>query len=205
MNKRESKDAQRLALNTIFEDGLWDLYLGAALLPFTVFNLIDRLGSGGIMVLLFVLPYYVLVMALFQLLKQRVTVPRMTMLPSKPGKQIRLRFPKNVLFLVALSLILLMVLNGLRQGSSSQVVAGLPVFFWILGLLILATVWSFSILFKFHRLLAYGGMAAVAVPVDLVYFAKYGWMPLSLAGVVMILAVGVVWLVRFMRRYPLKH
>ena len=205
MNKRESNDTQRWALNSIFEDGLWDLYLGAALLPFTIFNLIDRLGGGGSLALLFVLPYYVLVMALFQLLKQRVTVPRMTLLPNKPRKQTRLRFPKNVLFLVALSIILLAVLNGLGQGIASQVVAGLPVFYWILGLLILAAGWSFSILFRFRRLLAYGGMAAVVVPVDLVYFAKYGWMPFSLAGVVLILAVGVVWLVRFIRRYPVKH
>jgi hypothetical protein len=205
MNKQESIDTQQQALNAVFEDGIWDLYLGAALLPFAIYTQINRLGGGGSLALYFVLPYYILVMALFQLLKKRVTVPRMPLLPKKTEKQVQLPFSKKVLYLVALSPLLLMVLSGLAQGIGSQVVAGLPLISWILGLLILAAGWSFSILFRFHRLLFYGCIAAVSVPVDLVYFARYGWMPLSLAGVAVILAVGVGWLVRFQRRYPLRH
>jgi hypothetical protein len=209
------KAVEKKAFKSTFEDGAWDLYLGVMLLPLVIFPLVRyALHADLAWAVLAMALIYALAFAGFRWLKKHVTQPRLGMIQpglSRRKKLHTLRMVGAVAVLATIALVLLTIpANPLTRisvfGISFQsVILGLPLVFWKFTFLAIIGSALAAWLLDFPRLLLYGVLLGIAVPVDSVYFSESGWMPLTTFTALLAIGIGLVCLVRFLRRYPLPQ
>jgi hypothetical protein len=206
---------EKKAFKATFEDGVWDLYLGVMLLPLLIFPFVHYvLKADPVWALLAMMLIYALGFAGFRWLKKHVTQPRLGMIqpgPSRRKKLHTLRMLGAVAVLAVIALVLLTVLaNPLTQitvfGISLETaILGIPLLFWKFTFLAIIGAGLAAWLLDFSRLLLYGVLLGIAIPVDTVYFSQSGWMPFTTLTALLAIGIGLVYLVRFLRRYPLPQ
>jgi hypothetical protein len=206
---------EKKAFKATFEDGVWDLYLGVLLLPLIIFPLVRyALNADLTWAVLAMMLIYGLGFAGFRWLKKHVTLPRLGMIKPGPARQKKLHILRMIGAVAALSVAALVLLtifiNTFARiavfGISLQtVIFGIPLIFWKFTFLAVIGAWLAAWLLDFPRLLLYGFLLGIAIPVDSVYFSETGWMPLTCLTVLLAVAIGSIQLVRFLKRYPLPQ
>lgn len=201
------KELERKAWRSVFQDGLWDIYLGLLLMALAIYALLSKtkLPEAQQMVI------YIGLMALSMLVlwagKRFITLPRMGRVKFGPRGKSRRRKAAVLLAISVLVGALVSIVTSLAlKGNLSD---GLPLHLvvpaaWALNMLVLFSLGAYFL--DYDRLYLIGVLYALAVPllIWLDEFAgiKLGFIALAVpAGIILI--VGLVVLVRFLRDYPL--
>jgi hypothetical protein len=201
------KELERKAWRSVFQDGLWDIYLGLLLMALAIYALLSKtkLPEAQQMVI------YIGLMALSMLVlwagKRFITLPRMGRVKFGPRGKTRRRKAAVLLAISVLVGALVSIVTSL--GLKGNLSDGLPLHLvvpaaWALNMLVLFSLGAYFL--DYDRLYLIGVLYALAVPllIWLDEFAgiKLGFIALAVpAGIILI--VGLVVLVRFLRDYPL--
>ena len=201
------KELERKAWRSVFQDGLWDIYLGLLLMALAIYALLSKtkLPEAQQMVI------YIGLMALSMLVlwagKRFITLPRMGRVKFGPRGKTRRRKAAVLLAISVLVGALVFIVTSL--GLEGNLSDGLPLHLvvpaaWALNMLVLFGLGAYFL--DYDRLYLIGVLYALAVPllIWLDEFAgiKLGFIALAVpAGIILI--VGLVVLVRFLRDYPL--
>jgi hypothetical protein len=206
---------EKKAFRATFEDGVWDLYLGVMLLPVMIFPFVHYvLEADPVWALLAMMLVYALGFAGFRWLKKHVTQPRLGMIQPGPSRRKKLHTLRMVGVVAVLAVIALVLLTALANPltqisvfgiSLETVILGIPLIFWKFTFLAIIGSGLAAWLLDFPRLLLYGVLLGIAIPVDSVYFSQNGWMPFTALTALLAIGIGLVCLVRFLRRYPLPQ
>jgi hypothetical protein len=202
------KKLERKAWRSVFQDGLWDIYLGLILLGMAIGALLSDVGiaTEKKSMLVYV---GVLVLAMLALWagKRFITLPRMGHARFSPQRQARRKKVKLILAISALVGVLLFVFTwtALRldwsQGLSLRFIGPAV---WIMNSLVLFSLGAYFL--DYERLVLIGVMYAVSVPFDLL-LTKLTGLDLTFvafgAPAAVILVIGLVILMRFLRNYPI--
>ena len=199
------KELERKAWRSVFQDGLWDIYLGFLLLAMAIGDLLSDIGVPkvwhyAIYITLLLLSWLVLWVG-----KKTITVPRMGHVKFGPKGKTR---KKKAVLVGAISVLVLAVLFVVVLAMRSDPVEGLPI-----GLIVsvvyavyMLVVFSLGAYFlEFSRLYLIGVLYAIPVPVDVMFneFAgiDLGFIAFAVPAAI-ILLVGTVLLIRFLHDYP---
>jgi hypothetical protein len=190
----------------VFDDGLFDLYLGALFVNVAAFMVAGELRqTRGAAV------YFVVLLAIYQLYavaKRRITVPRLGYF--KAAEKHRRRF--GVVGAVSVGVSIIMLLGTLLAvtGVFSDDVPLLLILFSVLAvkmvaLFSLAAYYLGVLRFYFYAALGAAGMAGAEIAVATAEAGR-GWDVIAMFGVpaLVMLPTGVVLLARFIRAYPLR-
>ena len=187
-------DLERRAWRSVFQDGLWDIALGTTFLVVALSVTLDL--PRGWTYLLYAASV-ALSIALLRIGKQRITIPRLGWVRFGPTGERRRRNTVIVLVIgVVLMLALIPVAILMRSAGSAgwtpllSALAVATVVWAVLSLM--AALWGFPRLYV-HALIIGASFFAIES-------LGRGW-PM-LAGSVIVLAIGVGYLVRFLRLYP---
>jgi hypothetical protein len=119
------KELERKAWRSVFQDGLWDIYLGFLLLTMGMGPVLPSLDTSVIWTLAMLLTFSVLAWLAFWAGKKFITTPRMGLVKFGPQRKAKLKKTRAVLFLSVL-----LRMSGLCRPSSSS--AWVPTF-WMLA------------------------------------------------------------------------
>ncbi len=200
------KDLERKAWRSVFQDGLWDIYLGLLLLAMAIGTLLSDTSLSKVQQYLIYLGLIVLGMVVLWAGKRFVTVPRMGRVKCGPSGKSRRRKARVLLSIsVLVGLMLIVFVWTVAKGGFTD---GLPLKLFI------PAVWAVNMLLVFglgayfldyDRLYLIAVMYALPVPVDFALdeFAgiKLGFFAFAVPAVV-ILTMGLIVFVRFLRDHP---
>jgi hypothetical protein len=206
------KQLEQKAYRSFFKDGLWDISLGALLLALGVGTAIARRGIAWGYVIpdlhAITLSLYVVATAVLVVGKRYITVPRLGAVRFGSARKARLSASSLILVgsaLLGLVLFLLLSDRLVLVGWLSGRVIGLIVF----GLNALIVFSLLAYFLDFGRLYGYAVLWALAFPAS---EAVATHTALSPAGAFLLtigafsavmLGIGIVLLVRFLRDYPI--
>jgi hypothetical protein len=202
------KDLQRKAWRSMFQDGLWDIFLGLLLFNMAFGTLLDETTiSHGLRIGIYI-GVEVLAVLLMFLGKRYITMPRMgTATFGQYGKVKRNRVQLLLFGSFLLGLIAWLVFSG---GGDTGV-AGISrayfgAIFWVVNMLVVFGLAGYFL--DFSRLYLIGFLYAVSIPLDI--FIRKTWQTDVFAFYVfgipalIILTIGVSLFVRFLRKYPVE-
>ena len=193
LKKIESRTFRLLFLS----DGLIDIYLGLALIPYIVWIYSGWVYSGILYGAVFLLLYPPLVY-----MKKKMIMPRVGMI--KPGSR-RRRKTKLLVLATAICVVAmtgLVIFTSQAAGTANHMVLGIPLVFWIFGLGTVCAALVVAWLVDWPRVILYGLLVAITIPVDAVYFLRTGGIPLTVIPMLVMVGTGVFLLLRFLKRYP---
>jgi len=204
------KDAERQVLRlATFQDGLWDLFLGAYLLLMSLYPVTRSLLGPALNLVLALLVSLVMVYIVWWA-KRRFILPRTGLVRFSPSAKKRIRSLRGLTWVLVILTFAILVLGrlGLFVEPTWQ---GLPAWaseFDIDAMFALAVVALFALAahnFGTPRLYLYGwllGLSMLASAVILVYQGAQFQYPFAIAGVI-VLGTGGFVLSRFLRQYPI--
>ena len=199
------KNLERKAWRSVFQDGLWDIYLGLLLLAMAILMLLSDSGLSESQSMLIYLGLMAISMLVLWAGKRFITVPRMGRAKFGPKGKARKRKARVVLAASVLVgvVVFFIALSGMK-GNWSE---GLPLQF------IIPAIWSVNMLvvfglgayfLDFDRLYLIGVMYALALPVliltDELLGIDLGFIAFAIPAA-LILIIGSVVFVRFLRDY----
>jgi len=202
-----SRTLEKKMWSRVFDDGLFDIYLGVLFLNVAVWMMAGDLGlSYGIALFVVVLlasnPVYVAA-------KRRVTLPRVGYF--KPSQQHRTRF--GVIGAVSVSVTVLMV-GATTLAVTGAFTGGIPLLLILFGILAIKMVVMFSLAahylgvvrFYGYAILGAVGMVGAEIAVATMDIGR-GWDIVAMFGLpaVVMIPTGIVMLSRFIRAYPLRE
>ena len=173
------QDVERRAWTLYFQDGLWDIFLGLLFL------------GGGLRSLTGNLWFYLLIAAgvLALILGKRwITVPRLGQINFSPQRKARQNLLRVAIFAVVLLTAALALWTALPAG-------------WIFVVLVPGIFLLMAYMMDFKRLYFYAVLITAFMVITEVYGDPLAAWAQIIAGLVP-LSVGLVLLVRFLRRYP---
>lgn len=206
------KALEKKVFKSNFEDGLWDIYLGMLLLQISLSTFLYGLDLGPLWILLILLLFIGSVFAAFWAAKKYVITPRMGLVTfseerKKKKKKVSLILSISVLFGVLIFAITL----GLYWLAVNDQAIDLLQFGWMIpfGLFLVNAVVVFSLIayyFDYSRAYVYGWFFGLAYPLNIALDEMFGIrFPLfSLLFSTVMIAIGLVLFVRFMRAHPLR-
>lgn len=203
--KLNLKELERKAWRSFFDDGLWDIYLGLLLGSMGVSGLLDRSSLTEAWGMTLYIGLLVLIMLAFWAAKRFITVPRIGRV--KFGQQRKVRRFKTALVLFAsvvfgLVVMLLTTNNGRDSITPSFSSALMPVL-WAVNMLVVFGAMGYFL--DFERLYFIGLMYAITIPLNEILISSTGLRigpTLFLASGALVVAMGVFYLLRFLRNYP---
>ena len=201
------KELERKAWRSFYQDGLWDIFWGLLLLAMTISALLSDIGASepvqyGIMIALEALAILVLFVG-----KRCITVPRIGRVRFGPKRKRRLSKVRVVLAISVLVGAALFVAGLVLTGKLSRSMT-LEFIFpagWVVNMIVVFGLLAYFL--EFSRLYVIGAMYAIARPLDIVQreftsidltFVAFGF------PAAVILLMGAVVFVRFLRKYPLS-
>jgi hypothetical protein len=207
------KEIERKAFRSYFQDGLWDLYLGAMLLVMGSGLVIGgALESRGGNVALWSIPIMIALVAVlfgaFWAAEKHITVPRLGLVKFGPGgrvRRVRVTIVASVSVLVGL-VIFFSILSVTRSDSPQRALLGaiVPVVY-SLNMLLVFGLWGYF--WSFERLYLIGLLYALPLPLmiglDELLGIRIGYAAFAIPAAI-ILAMGAVVFIRFLRDYPLS-
>lgn len=204
-NQVSLKEVERKAWLSTFQDGLWDLYLGLLLAAGVVsswFSYRDLPDASRI-------PAYFSVIVLAGLVlwagKRFVTQPRLGRVKFGPEREARKSKARLVIIFAVLVTAALLAFFVPRNGGGA---ASLPPYSGpvIVTLLLLFVFSALAYYFEFKRLYLYAVLFALQEPLGVILQevtgTEIGFVIAPLIGAPIVLTIGLVHLVRFLRRYP---
>lgn len=210
------KELERKAFRSTFQDGLWDIFLGLLLfnmgmgtmlggmLGETEMSLMSLLGS-----MVALIAFAVVVLLAFWAGKKFITTPRIGLVKFGPQRKAKMKNLRAVLFLSVLLLVIMLILGWAAMGN------GLP--WWVTEIPLPLYVWPAQTIIVFGlaayfldvpRFYAYGVLYGLPFPVGMLLVKNTDLTVLGSVAItygvpvgVMVL-IGVVLFVRFLRDYP---
>ena len=191
-----------------FEDGLWDLLLGSIFMFLAIYPVTREL-LGPVWNLVLFLIVLALLVATQLLLRRFVSGPRIGYAEPRRSPKLRLVLIFTIVMVLLTFGLVLVTLLSPRPDSSSSVPAeastGRGYLVELITLLVLGGLFSFlGYLYGVTRLYFYGWMLGLANLASIYMVHNAGWtilIPLAFAAGI-ILLIGFVLLVRFLRKYP---
>jgi hypothetical protein len=197
-------NTEKKAFRTTFEDGIMDLQLGLLLLPailIHVLNLEDD-SRSALRIALMVLIYGAIIAGAF-IAKRKITAPRVGQIKPGSKRKRKVRWLRTITILIVLLTVTLVALTVFANQFAVQMVAGLPLVMWIMGASIFIFFAAMAAFLDVPRFLLYAIPYAFSYELDVVYFQdQFGFPILTTISMILILVVGVVYLSRFLRKYP---
>lgn len=204
------KQLQRKAWRSMFQDGIWDIFLGLLLLNIAIFTLTDAFVANDDIQIFLYIGGEILALLLLWAGKRFITVPRMGR--AKFGKygKVRRSKVKLILFATVLTgLIILLIFEGLSNNGQ---IAGLPREYFVAGGWILTTMLAFGLagyFLDFNRLYLIGALYALPFPLDILIREvwqtdQWVFFIYSIPALI-ILSVGLFYFFRFLKNYPVVH
>lgn len=200
------KELQRKAWRSMFQDGLWDIFLGLLLLNIAAFTLTDEYVANDDMQIILYIGGEIVALFLLWAGKRFITVPRMG--KAKFGQYGKVRRSKVRLLLFASTLIGVIVLLLLEGLSKNGQIAGLPRDYiaaagWVLTAMLMFGLAGYFL--DFNRLYLIGAMYALPFPMDILVRELWQtdrWVfHIYALPALIILTVGVFYFYRFLRNY----
>jgi hypothetical protein len=191
-----------------FEDGLWDLLLGTIFMFLAIYPVTRQLLGPEWNLILF-LSLLALVVVLQLAVRRLVSEPRIGYV--RPRRTPKLRLLAVITVVLVLVTFGLVVLTLLSPGSESDISAVAPpgrsYLVELIVLLAMGALFSaMGYLFGVARLYFYGWMLGLANLASVYMEHNAGWvfnLPIAIAAGI-ILFIGFVLLIRFLRKYPLR-
>ena len=200
------KELEREAWRSVFQDGLWDIYLGLLLLAMAISTLLSDIGvlkawHNAIYVTLLVLPIWIQWAG-----KKFITIPRMGHVKFGLKRKAKL---KRAVAIIYISLFLVVIVGILVTTESIPPgrVIGIPISAVVWTVMCIVGFSSAAYFLDFNRLYAYGLLYAIPFSVRILLEQNAGLCSISLiayfvsAGI--ILLIGAVLFIRFLRDYPI--
>ena len=200
------KELERKAWTSYFQDGLWDIYLGLLLLAMAVWALLSDVGFSESLGMAIMIGLEVLAMLVLWAGKKFITVPRMGRVKFGPKRRAKLNWVRVVLFISVLAGAAVFLVASAMRGNRPEWLNA--AFFapaaWVVNAMVVFSLGAYFL--DFSRLYLIGVMYALPVPLDIL-FRKLADIDLSFMAfgvpAMVILVVGLVVFVRFLRDYPL--
>jgi hypothetical protein len=200
------KELERKAWRPVFQDGLWDIFLGLLLLAMAIGALLSDIGVPEAWSTTIYVTLMVLSMLILWAGKRFITLPRMGRVTFGPKRKTKLNWVRVVL--------LLSVLVGAGVSVAGLAVRGnrpewlnTTFFFpaaWVVNAMVVFSLGAYFL--DFNRLYLIGVLYALPVPLDIM-FHKFASMDLTFFAIgvpaMVILIIGLVVFTRFLRDYPL--
>ena len=197
------KELEKRAYTSIFQDGLFDIFIGLIVIGWITNSLGDFFDTPFVITILF--SYYIIVCILFILLKAFVSTPRMGKAKFGPTRKLNVKrfFIFSIINTSILVILLVLPYTGLFQGIS---VGGLlfpllisTVFIWFPLSLV-------AFFIKFNRMYVYaiiGGLAFFFSDVlrDFVPYLISSCIIFGISGGI-ILIIGLRIFLKFLKKYP---
>jgi MFS family permease len=202
------KEAERKAYASKYNDGLFDLLIGAMFLAGPITSLCDHYGLKDPWAILISLGFLVAIGAFFVYAKRKYANPRMGFVrPSqKQKRKIRYIMILNIAILIAGLVTFILALTGILPPTAGHIL-GLPtpavVFF--LGAVVVFSVMAFLI--KFNRLYLYGLLYGLSIPlgewIELATGFQMGSIILMFLLSISVMIAGLIIFKRFIDRTPM--
>ena len=200
------KELELKAWRSVFQDGLWDIFLGLLLLAMAVWALLSDVGFSESLGMAIFIGLEVLAMLVLWAGKKIVTVPRIGRVKFGLKRKTRLNWVRVILFISVL-VGAGVFLAALAMRSNRPEWLNAAFFFpaaWMVNAIVVFSLGAYFL--DFSRLYLIGVMYALPVPLDIM-FRKFVDIDLSFIAfgipAAVILIIGLVMLVRFLRDYPL--
>ena len=200
------KKLERKVWTSFFEDGIWDIYLGT-LLAAMAFGVLLR--DVGVPESTQMIVYLVLIGVAILFLwagKRYITAPRIGHVVYGPEGKARKTKTTVILAISVLVGLVAFVIAALSAKGSLSRSLGMDILLpaiWVGNMIIVFSLAAYFL--HFQRLYLIGVMFAIAVPLDIVLTAltHRDLTPVAFGlPALVILIVGVLVLVRFLRKYP---
>ena len=211
--KIDLKELERRAFRSTFQDGLWDIFLGLLLLNIGIGTIVGGMLEEAEMsltwIMLMIVPLPFLVLIAFWAGKKFITTPRIGLVTFGPQRKARMRNMRAVLFVSVLLLVIMVFWGWAAMGN------GLPQ--WMRGIPLPLYVWPVQTIVVFGlaayfldvpRFYAYGVLYGLPLPLGLALAKNTDLTALGSVAIaysvpvgVMVL-IGVILFVRFLRQYP---
>lgn len=196
-----ASDLKKIEINTFrllfLSDGLIDIYLGLALIPYIVWIYSGWAGSIVLNGVVGLIGYFLLM-----IMKKRVVEPRVGMIKPGPWRRRKTNLLVLATIIGVVITIGLVIFTSLAGGAANRMLAGIPLVFWVFGLVTITAASVVAWLIDWPRVILYGLLVAITIPVDAVYFLRTGRIPLTVIPMLVMIGTGVFLLVRFLKRYP---
>ena len=153
--KLSLKDFERKAFTSMFEDGLWDIWVGCFLLIFVIAPLLNDMGLDDFWSSAGILPFWALAAGVLLFLRKKVVAPRMGKVKFGPRRKEKLLMA-NVIMAGVLGLGAFLATGALLAVGTRGKWFGLIYF----SSLFLVLFWGAAYFFDFKRLYVYGLMAS---------------------------------------------
>ena len=206
--KLNLKELERKAWRSFFDDGLWDIYLGLLLALMGVSAFMNSLDlTEGVHMGIYI-GLLIFTMLGFWAAKRYITVPRIGRV--KFGSERKKRRIKTSLVLfasVVFGFILFLALGGVARGDVSRALPWdviVPAA-WALNMLLVFGLMGYFL--EFERLYFIGLVYAIVLPLDAILqkTTELRIVPyMFLFAGLLIVAVGVIYLTRFLRNFPVR-
>lgn len=204
------KELEKKAFKSNFEDGLWDAYLGVLLLQISLSTVLYELDIGPGWAMLSLLLFTGLALLAFWAMKKYVVTPRMGLVTFGDERQ---KKKKKAALIMSLSVLLGVVVLALTIGLYVLAVRGESANLGRIGAMVPFAIFAvnavvvFSLIayyYDFSRAYLYGWFYGLAYPLNIWLDKAFGiWLPLfSLAFSLIMVGVGLVLFVRFLRSHP---
>jgi hypothetical protein len=200
------KKLERRVWTSFYEDGIWDIYLGLLLSSIAIGAFCTDVGISERYSIFGHVGMLVLAILFLVLGKHFITVPRTGTVVFGPRGRARLTKAQILLAISCVSGLaaFLLIASTVGNATARQPVMDyiVPVF-WTVNMLLLFSLAAFFL--NYRRLYIIGFLYAIAVPADKV-LRQILHIDLSVVAfgvpAMIILIMGVVVLVRFLRKYP---
>ena len=211
--KIDLKELERRAFRSTFQDGLWDIFLGLLLLNIGIGTIVGGMLEEAEMsltwIVLMIVPLPFLVLIAFWAGKKFITAPRIGLVKFGPQRKAKMRNLRAVLFVSVLLLVIMVFWGWAAMGN------GLPQ--WMRGIPLPLYVWPVQTIVVFGlaayfldvpRFYAYGVLYGLPLPVGMLLVKNTDVTALGSVVItygvpvgVMVL-IGMILFVRFLRQYP---
>jgi hypothetical protein len=196
------KELERKAFRSVFQDGLWDIFIGFLFTQFVIALFLSERGLGDFWSSAVLFPIYLIVLVGVILLKKYVVAPRLGLVQF--SKERKSKFKRLILMTNVILVLGIIAAVFFIDLSNLQIKWLVPATFSLMLLIGFSVV---AYLLDLARFYIYGAMNGLAVVVgELLYqFAaasNHGLPVVFGATSSLMIIIGIVLLVNFLRKYP---
>jgi hypothetical protein len=203
------KELERKAWRSVFQDGLWDIYLGLLLMAMAVGAWMSDRGVPKVLHSAIYIGLMMLSMLVLWVGKRFITLPRMGHVKFGPKRKRARNKVRVILALSALVGVASLFLTIEMEGNPNLAALLNPRVLlpaaWVVNALLVFGLGAYFL--DFDRLYVIGALYAVAIPLDIL-LSKYTGMTMTAPVAIgvpaaIVLVMGTVVFTRFLRDYPL--
>jgi hypothetical protein len=197
------KALEKKAWRSVFQDGLWDIYLGIILVAFAVSAWLDKQSLDDDLRMGIYISVMVFGMVVLYVGKRFITIPRLGQVKFGAERQKKRRIVQLVLFASVLVGLLLWWLSAVYFGENRELPSKwmFPAI-WAVNMLLVFGLGAYF--FEYERLYLIGFLYALVLPLD-VFVKQMAKIDLDfqifLTAGLIVLVMGMVYLLRFLRDY----